>query len=69
MAMRPTLFRPPVRFLPTVSGLYGRPDDRSAELTTDMNRRLGVVGLKLLIAMIYTASKNSIDFSPGRRVT
>ena len=70
MASQPTLFRPPVRFLPATSGLKGFLEVMSSFVVTDMKRRLGVDGLKFLIPMVvYTASKYSTGFSPGLSVT
>src|SRR5688500_11262475 len=55
-AMRPRLFRPPLRFFPTVRRLWGRAVVSSSKPVTDMKRRLGEVGLNCFIGMTGSPS-------------
>src|SRR6516164_10587110 len=56
----PELRRPPVRCLGSVSGLYGRLVVRSSLTVVVVNRRVGVTGLYVLIAMFVLAERSSL---------
>src|SRR6516164_6464894 len=56
MVRSPELRRPPVRCLGSVSGLYGRFVVRSSLTVVVVNRRVGVTGLEVLIAMSLLVS-------------
>jgi hypothetical protein len=50
--MRPVLARPPVRFFDSTSDFSGRSLVMSSRETTVWKRRVGVVGLYVLIGML-----------------
>src|SRR5450755_4660282 len=50
--IRPSLLRPPVRFLPSTNDFSGRSLVISSRETTEVKRRDGVVGLYFFIGMV-----------------
>jgi len=50
--IKPSLLRPPERFLPSTSDFSGRSLVISSRVTLVVNRRVGVVGLYFFIGMV-----------------